>query len=46
VFQKRYDTDAIDWLRTQGVEEMRELPHTVWIELCSKRRAACTRWVK
>jgi hypothetical protein len=41
VFQKRYDTDVIHWLRAQGFEEMQEFPHAVWVELCSKRSVAC-----
>jgi Beta-lactamase superfamily domain len=41
LFQKHYDTEVIDWLRTQGFKEVRELPHAVWIELSSRCRVAC-----
>jgi UDP-MurNAc hydroxylase len=41
LFQKHYDSEVIDWLRTQGFKEVRELPHAVWVELSSRCRVAC-----
>ena len=41
LFQKHYDTEVIDWLRTQGFKEVRELPHALWIELSPRCSAAC-----
>jgi UDP-MurNAc hydroxylase len=41
LFQKHYDTEVFDWIRTQGFKEVRELPHAVWTELSSKCRVAC-----
>ncbi|MGY4496164.1 hypothetical protein ACVWYH_000091 [Bradyrhizobium sp. GM24.11] len=41
MFQKHYDTEVIDWVRTQGFKEVRELPHAKWIELSSRCRVAC-----
>jgi UDP-MurNAc hydroxylase len=41
LFQKHYDTEVIDWIRTQGFKEVRELPHAVWVELSSRCRIAC-----
>jgi UDP-MurNAc hydroxylase len=41
LFQKHYDTEVIDWIRTQGFKEVRELPHGVWVELSSRCRVAC-----
>jgi UDP-MurNAc hydroxylase len=41
LFQKHYDTEVIDWLRTQGFKEVRELPHAVWVELTSRCGVAC-----
>ena len=33
--QKHYDTEVIDWIRTQGFKEVYELPHAIWMELSS-----------
>jgi UDP-MurNAc hydroxylase len=41
LFQKHYDTEVVDWIRTQGFKEVRELPHAVWVELSSRCRVAC-----
>jgi hypothetical protein len=35
LFQKHYDTEVIDWIRTQGFKEVHELPHAMWMELSS-----------
>jgi UDP-MurNAc hydroxylase len=39
-FRRHYDSEVIDWLRTQGFKEVRELPHALWIELSSRCRVA------
>jgi UDP-MurNAc hydroxylase len=41
LFQKHYDSEVINWLRTQGFKEVRELPHAVWVELSARCRIAC-----
>lgn len=41
LFQKHYDPEVIDWIRTQGFREVRELPHGVWVDLSSSCRVAC-----
>ena len=41
LFQKHYDTEVIDWIRTQGFKDVRELPHGVWVELSPSCRIAC-----
>lgn len=41
LFQKHYDAEVINWIRTQGFKEVRELPHAAWVELTSRCRVAC-----
>jgi UDP-MurNAc hydroxylase len=41
LFQKHYDTEVIQWIRTQGFKKVRELPHAVWIDLSSNCQIAC-----
>ena len=41
MFQKHYDSEVINWLRTQGFKEVQELPHGVWVGLSSRCRVAC-----
>jgi hypothetical protein len=43
LFQRHYDTEVINWIRTQGFKEVHELPHALWIELSSRCRVACYR---
>lgn len=41
LFQKHYNSEVIDWIRTQGFKEVRELPHGAWTELSPSCRVAC-----
>jgi len=41
LFQKHYDSEVINWIRTQGFKEVRELPHATWAELSPRCRVAC-----
>ena len=41
LFQKHYDTEVIDWIRTQGFKDVRELPHAKWVELSPRCGVAC-----
>jgi UDP-MurNAc hydroxylase len=41
LFQKHYDTEVINWIRSQGFKEVRELAHAEWTKLSSTCRVAC-----
>ena len=41
LFQKHYDTESLDWLRSQGFKEVREMPHGKPIALSDRFRVTC-----
>jgi len=41
LFQKHYDSEVVDWIRTQGFKEVRELPHGAWVDLSPHCRVSC-----
>jgi UDP-MurNAc hydroxylase len=41
LFQKHYDTEIRDWLRAQGFQEVREMPHAKWVDLSPGFQVAC-----
>jgi hypothetical protein len=41
LFQKHYDTEILDWLKTAGFKEVRELPHGKWVDLSPGFKVVC-----
>src|SRR5262245_57915735 len=41
LFQKHYDTEILDWLKSQGFQEVREMPHGKWVRLAPEFQVAC-----
>jgi UDP-MurNAc hydroxylase len=41
LFQKHYDTEVVDWLKSQGFRDVKEMPHGNWIALAPGIEAVC-----
>ena len=41
LFQKRYDTEIVEWLRGQGFKDVWEMRHKQWIPLADSYGVAC-----
>jgi Beta-lactamase superfamily domain len=41
LFQKHYDTEIVDWLKSQGFRDAKEMPHGNWIPLSPDIEAVC-----
>lgn len=41
LFQKHYDTEIVDWLKSQGFRDAKEMPHGNWMSLSPGIEAVC-----
>jgi UDP-MurNAc hydroxylase len=41
LFQKHYDTEIVDWLKSQGFRDAKEMPHGNWVPLSPGIEAVC-----